>query len=372
MQSGIQPILFWGSGTDGGAGIPRYHQNQNLFCACVLALIFGLLIPITEWPDAMDHLSRRVAQQTIYPPDLSSLYASLTTPPLNGEHRFFSDHYMYQPLSRYFLANLERLPFVLAAIVALYFVAAKVEIELLLFCPPLIFSLVAPSQEVIAIFILLAAAIISHKHVAAAVLLAVLSIAIDRSMAPSGVFLVFYATVPIFRAIVLERKVVAIAGVCLLIGASLLSPLDLIGDADNKSRLILGLTVEDIRDGAQHGRQKFLALAASTMGLYGWMSIRPFPFWIYYPAIMLLFAIGFLVSQPSQQGLFMALLLLSCAVLWLMPSLSQARYFPLLTVVFWGKVLRGALAIKIKPVALYILVTLASAAGCVVSLANAL
>lgn len=372
MQSGFQSIFFWSGGADGGASILRHHRNQNLLFACVLALIFGLLIPITEWPDAMDHLSRKATQQTIYPPDLSSLLASLPTPILNGEHRFFADHYMYQPQSRYFLVNLERLPFVLTAIVALYLLASKVDIELLLFCPPLIFSLAAPSQEVIAIYILLVAAIISHKHVTAAVLLAVLSIAIDRSMAPSAAFLVLYAAVPLFRAIVLERKAVAIAGVLLLIGASLVSPLDLISGADNTSRLILGLTVEDIRDGAQHGGQKFLALAASTMGLYGWMSIRPFPLWIYYPAIMLLFAVGFLASQPSQQSLFLALLLLSCGVLWLMPPLSQARYFPLLTVVFWGIVLRGALAVKIKPIALYILVIMASAAGCVASLANAL
>lgn len=364
--------LFSYEGTAEGDGISPCVRQQSLICACVLAVIFILLVPVMEWPDAMDHISRRLAQQTWYPLDLFSLYATLPSPESSGGHGYFADHYMYQPLPAYFWVNLERLPVVLAIIVGLSVLAAKNGSALLLFCPPLIYSLAAPSQEVIAISLLLAAAIISHRSPLGTVLLVALSVAIDRSMAPSGVFVVLFAVVTPFRSMVLDLKLVVVIGMLLLIGTSLLSPLDMIGDVDHKTKLILGLTAEDIRDGSENGGHNLFALAASTMGLYGWMSIRPFPYWIYYPIIAALFTVGFVTSVPSRKSLFVALFMVSYLVLWLMPTLSQARYYPLLTLAFWGMVVSGVRAVKIQPVALFGFVITASAAGCIASLLNAL
>lgn len=372
MQWRHQLTFLPGEGVASGAGISQRLNYQDLVFACVLAVIFALLVPVTEWPDAMDHIARRLAEQTIYPPDIFSSFVGLQKPVLNGEHSVFADHYMYRPFSGYFGINLERLLVVLALIGGLHLLATKTNSGLLLFCPPLIYSLVAPSQEVVAIAILLAAAVISRKCAAGAVLLTALSVAIDRSMVPNAAFLALYAVVSPFRSVVTDRRVVLLAGLLLLITTSLVSPLDLIGVVDNKTRLVFGFTVEDIRDGAEHGRHKFLALAASTMGLYGWLSIRPFPFLIYYPVIILLFTVGFVSSQPPRQSIFIALFLLSYLVLWLIPSLAQARYYPLLTLAFWSMVISGAQAIKISLIAFYGFVTLTTAAGCVVSLLNAM
>jgi hypothetical protein len=343
----------------------RYH---DLVFSCLLAVTFLALVPVVEWPDALDHIARRVAQQTYYPPDIFSIYASLPVPALNGEHIFFGDHYMYRPLVAYFGVNLERLPIVVMAILGLYWLASKVEKAHLLFCPPIIYAWAGPSQEAVAIFLLVVAVVIWHKHEVVAALLALLSLLIDRSMAPSAAFFLLYAALPSFRAMVLNVRVMMVIGALLIVGANLISPLDLIGAADNKTKLILGLTVEDVRDSAQHGGRKYLALAASTMGLYGWMSIRPFPFWIYYPVITLLFVVGFLTSQRAQQSLFIALLALTGLVLWLMPTLSQARYYPLLALSFWGMVISGAQAARIKPAAVFAFVIAGSAAGCLASL----
>lgn len=344
----------------------------DLVFSCLLAVIFIALIPLVEWPDAWDHIARRLAHQTYYPPDILSDYANLPEAVLNGGHIFFGDQYMYRPLGAYFWANLERLPIVVMALLVLYWLASKVDNAHLLFCPPIIFALAGPSQEAIAICLLLVAVVIRHKYQVGAALLAVLSLLIDRSMAPSAAFFLLYAGLPSVRAIVLNFRVMMVIGVLLIVGTNLISPLDLIGDSDNKTKLILGLTVEDVRDATQHGGQKYLALASSTMGLYGWMSIRPFPFWIYYPLIMLLFSVGFLTSQRAQQSLFIALLTLTAFVLWLMPTLSQARYYPLLALSFWAMVISGAQAAKINPVIIFMFVIAASAAGCLVSLLRAM
>ncbi len=108
------------------------------------------------------------------------------------------------------------------------------------------------------------------------------------------------------------------------------------------------------------------------MGLYGWMSIRPFPFFLYYPVISLLFLVGFLSSPAPRQSFFAALLLLSFLVLWIIPTLAQARYYPLLALVFWGMVVSGAQKMKIHPVWLFVFVLLATAAGCGLTLVNML
>lgn len=350
----------------------RYLRYCDLVFSCLLAVIFIAVIPIVEWPDAWDHITRRLAHQTYYPPDLLSDYVNLPAPVPNGEHIFFGDHYMYLPLGSYFGVNLERLPIVVMTLFVLYWLASKVENAHLLFCPPIIFALAGPSQEAIAILMLLFAVVIRHKYQVGAALLAILSMLIDRSMTPSAVFFLLYVALPSVRAIALNFRLMVIIGVLLIVGTNLISPLDLIGDTENKTKLILSLTVEDVRDAAQHGGQKYLALAASVMGLYGWMSIRPFPFWIYYPLIMLLFSVGFLTSQRAQQSLFIALLSLTIVVLWLMPTLSQARYYPLLALSFWAMVISGARAAKINPSIIFMFAIAASAAGCLVSLLKAM
>ncbi len=373
-RGGIPPLpsLLADECVASGVCLSQRFRFHDLVFACALVVIFTLLVSVMEWPDAMEHISRKLTQQTTYPFDFFSSYANLQAPVLNGDHSVFADHYMYLPRSSYFWINLERLPLVLMIVAALYLLANRVGGTLLLFCPPLIYSLAAPSQEVIAISIVLFAVIVLRRYPAFALLLAFLSMQIDRSMVPSAIFITLFAVASPFRTAVTNQRVILSVGLLLVIATSFVSPLDLIGAADNKIKLGFGFTAEDIKDTAQFGQRKLFALAASTMGLFGWMSVRPFPFWLYYPSIIFLFIVGFATSNSQRKSIFIALCLLSYLVLWLFPSFAQARYYPLLTLAFWGMVISGAQAIRIAPIFLYTFVATTTAAGCIVSLLGAI
>ncbi len=350
----------------------RHFRYLDLFFACVLIITFTLFVPITEWPDAMEHVSRKVQEQTFYPFDFFVIFENLPYPNLNNTYIVFADEYMYRPVAEYFFINLQRLPIVLGLILGLYLLVRITNGSLLFFCPPLIYSLIAPSQEIFAIFILLAGLVLSYKSKLGAILFAVLSVLIDRSMVPNATFLCLFVVSTPFRAIVTDRKFTVLAGVFMLVVTSFLSPLDLINWTGGDINLFFNITSWDVIAAAEVGQSKLLALTASTMGLYGWLSIRPFPFWIYYPAITLLFAVGFAISKPSVQSVFISLFLVSYLVLWLIPSLGQARYYPLQTLAFWSMVISGVRAVKINLIAFYCLTTLATAIGCFISFYKAI
>jgi hypothetical protein len=354
-------------------GFPsRYSRYLDLFFAYVLVITFTVFVPITEYPDALEHISRKQQGQTFYPFDIFLALEELSIPTLNNTYSIFADQYMYLPAADYFLINLQRLPIVLGLILGIYLLVRITKGRLLFFCPPLIYSLIAPSQEVFAIIAILASLVLSYKSRLGAILFAVLSVLIDRSMAPSATFLLLYVVAHPFRAVVTNRKFTLLASVFIIFVTSILSPLDLIGWADGDTNLFFNITSWDIIAAAEVGQNKFLALAASTMGLYGWLSIRPFPFWIYYPVITLLFVVGFVISKPSVQSIFISLFLVSYLVLWLIPSLGQARYYPLQTIAFWSMVISGARAVKINLIAYYCFITLATVAGCLISFSKAI
>lgn len=352
--------------------LSQRFRYLDLIFTCVLSIIFSLFVPVVEWPDAMDHISRRLQQETWYPFDIFSSFENLYLPTLNNAYSFFSDQYMYRSIVNYFLINLERLPVVLALVIGLHLFVRRTKGSILLFCPPLVYSIIAPSQEVVGIFILLVAVALTHKYVIGAVILAVLSMAVDRSMIPNATFLCLYLLVSPFRTVVTDRKLILLTGLLLLVVTSFLSPLDLIDYVENDLNLTYSITSWDIISAGQVGENKYLALVASTMGLYGWLSIRPFPFWIYYPAIAMLFVVGFATSKHSVQSIFISLSLVSFLVLWLLPSLGQARYYPLQTLAFWSMVISGAQVVKINLVGFCCFVTLATAAGCFISIFNAI
>lgn len=348
----------------------KKYRYSDLVFACGLAVIFAVLVPVTEWPDSVDHIMRRLDSQTIYPFKCFFEYFDYSVPESRGEHIFFADHYIFQPNLSHFFMNAGQLLVALVFIFSLFLLAAKVGGGLTLFCPPLIFSMIAPSQEVIAIFLLVSALLTIVKLPGISLVLAVLSAAVDRSMAPNAAFIVLYLLIPSFRLLVSNFRWMLIAGVFVVFVLNLTSPADLVAQVDDDLGLVFGLTIHDIRYNSQYGGQNILALAASTMGLFGWMSIRPFPFWIYYPLIISLFIIGFSVIPSENKGIFTALLLVSFFVMWLFPPLSQARYYPLLSMAFWSIVVSGARIIKINRHFLYLFVSSSVAAGCVFSIFN--
>lgn len=350
----------------------RNFRYLDLFFACVLSVTFMLFVPITEWPDGWEHISRKQEGQTFYPFDIFLTLEELSSPTLNNTYSIFADQYMYRPTVDYFLINLQRLPIVLGLILGMYLLVRITKGRLLFFCPPLIYSLISPSQEALAITVILIALVLSCKSKLNAILLAVLSVLIDRSMVPSATFLCLYIVASPFRAVVTSRSFTLLAGGFILVVTSFLSPLDLLAWIDSDINQFLNITVWDVIAAAEVGQNKFLALAASTMGLYGWLSIRPFPFWVYYPVIALLFAVGFAISKPYVQSIFISLFLVSCLMLWLMPSLGQARYYPFQTIAFWSLVISGAQAIRINLIAFYCFIILATVTGCLIAFSNAI
>jgi hypothetical protein len=76
-------------------------------------------------------------------------------------------------------------------------------------------------------------------------------------------------------------------------------------------------------------------------GLYGWMSLRPFPWPVYYSIIIFFFIYGFYKSDRYKKILFVLFLFSSLITLKIIPPVSQARYFPILTLLYWESVLTG-------------------------------
>jgi hypothetical protein len=362
----------------GASGISIAHEISishrlvffDLVFSSLLIIIFMALVPIVEWPDAMDHIERRLANETIYPFDFFSLLSQIDYPTLNRHHNFFSDQHIYQLSPDNLFINLERLPIILFFCFTIYGFAKRFGSGLILFCPPLIFSLAAPSQEVVAILMLLIAVVVQRKLAIGTVLFSLLAMVFDRSMVPNATFLILYSVSAAFRALVLNRRSVLVLGLFLLIFSKLFSPLVLIDLLNETKITFYGFAVSDLDGLSQFGQSNLLALIVSTMGLYGWLSIRPFPFFIYYLGLAYLFLVGFLSSQPKTQSLFIALFLVSYCVLWLLPPLAQARYYPLLSMMFWGIIMEGVIFVKMDLRYFYIFVIAMTGLGCLIPFLN--
>jgi hypothetical protein len=98
---------------------------------------------------------------------------------------------------------------------------------------------------------------------------------------------------------------------------------------------------KDIIYNKQFGQNNYLALLFSLSGLYGWMSLRPFPWPAYYSIIIIFFIYGFYKSDRYKKILFVLFIFSSLITLEIIPSVGQARYFPILTLLYWESVLTG-------------------------------
>lgn len=354
----------------------KSSHTLSQLCLCfsiLMAISFLVFLPILEWPDAIDHIERKLIGVAFYPPDGLLLHVGDTV----GAQRtssggYFSDSWMFLFNLDLFLINFERLPYVLAIIICLYYAAETFHQKLLLFCPPYIFSLCAPSQEVFALATLVAAFFISDKWPFIGIILALLSTLIDRSMVPNAFFLVAYIAFPFFRQCTEKFLVSSLVLISLIMLTSLISFGQLFSGIHGSEPILYGMSIDDALYTAKYGSHNFLALAASTMGLYGWMSIRPFPFFIYYPTICALFIIGFYCSKPKDKSFFLSVLSVSIVTLWVLPSLSQARYYPLLTLAAWKLLYNGSCRLGIRPLYFYTYVLLATTSGLVLTILNEL
>lgn len=336
----------------------------------ILALIFLILIPITEWPDAYTNILRSSDGLKFYPPNATYLLKTIEhLESIRGEENiFFKDAYKFVPQVNLFLANLSRVPLVVCMILISYSLAKKWREYDLPLTPPLVFSLCNPSQESVAIFTLLCAFFIMVRHKYISTLLCILSVTIDRSMAPNAAFLILINILPYARLVLSSPKWILLVAFILIFLTQRYQAIDIFSAPYFSKFELLGITHWDVKYNADFGKNNIYALAASVMGLYGWMSIRPFPYWIYYPVVAIFFMLGFKKSDWSRRGLFLALLLVSYLTIWLLPPVSQARYYPLLTISFWSIITLGVGDLKLNPAKFHIFILVSTCTGCCVAL----
>lgn len=335
--------------------------------AIVFALAFAVLIPITEWPDAITNISRSADGSKFYPTHALEIL-SMIDQPKNIQFTFFSDKLLYTPKLEYLIANFIRLPIVLLMIIVLCKLAQKSNDYILPLAPPLVFSLCSPSQESIAVFILLSAFFISGRDKVITALLCMLSVTLDRSMAPNAFFLALITISPHLRLLATSPKWAIPISFILIFLTQKYHAIHIFNNAHFSELSFLGISHWDVAYNSSAGKYNLYALASSLMGLYGSMSIRPFPFWLYYPAIAFLFILGFLSSSWSRRSMFLSLLLISYMTMWLLPPISQARYYPLLALSFWSIIFSGIEFIKMSPIKIYVAIFFSTVAGCLAGL----
>ena len=315
-------------------------SSKNSFANYFMMFVFVMLIPLQEWPDTSIHFER----ETIYSELFINIiqFFNLSYPKFipSGDFSFFSDKFIYQTFTGDRVINLFKLIF----IIPLFFIMNKFSSSLinknLPFAPPFIFSLLASSLEPFAISLVVISFLYAKAgKVFVAILLGYLSTLIDRSMLPSFISIIVLCTYFAFNN---KAKFYILISVLFYFIFTLyiisLSPIATLDPILN----IYGITNEDIIYNAQFGQNNTYALMASLSGLYGWMSLRPFHWIVYYGIVLFCFALGFYKNSNSKKIEFLIFLIPTMIVLYLLPPLSQARYYPILILLFWENILLGA------------------------------
>jgi hypothetical protein len=211
------------------------------------------------------------------------------------------------------------------------------------FSPPLIFALLASSLEPFAIsFVIISFFCVKAKKLFFGILLGFIATIIDRSMLPTFIGIIALCAYLEFNNRVKFYIIILIILYFIfsfyIFSSSLKAPL-------NPILNYYGVTADDLIYNNQFGDNNIYSLIISLSGLYGWMSLRPFPWIFYYGIIILCFAIGYLKTSNSNKIEFIIFLIPTLIVLYLMPPLSQARYYPILILLFWENILLGAKSI---------------------------
>lgn len=303
-------------------------------------LIFMVGHGIYEWPDGFDQVEKSLLGDSYYPLaiGIESKHHGIEN---SGIHKFFSDTNMYKVDQMPIWLNIYRAPFVLLFILFLFFIAYKINSKIFAFSPPLIFALAQPSQEALAIFVLVTGLIILEKWPKLAIIILISSTIVDRSMVPNALALIIYRYFIPLRGLLENYKSGILIALVLLLATRYIAPYEVLGSVLPAGFEFYSISLDDINYNSEYGGNNIYALAASLMGLYGWMSIRPQPFVIYYTLIGLLFMNGLFKANKQLMGLFWLALITSILTMWLLPPLSQARYYPLLCLVFWRLITDG-------------------------------
>lgn len=323
------------------------RAGVNVVLSLTLMLIFFIGHSIHEWPDAHDQIERSISGEKFYPP-ASVVDSYAESPVLSNTHTFFSSTHMYAPSGFPIAENVYRAPFVIAFILLICYVFQVSGFKYASFSPPLIFALAQPSQEAFAIFIFVMGFVLieSRRILGFAILL--LSTFIDRSMVPSVILLFFINFVP-FALDYIKRPRLGLF-VCFFVAflSKNIKPFHFLSELTSIDISFYNLSLDDVVYNSNFGERNIEALAASVMGLYGWMSIRPEPFWLYYLVVIIAFFYGFAKTDDETKSMFYASLTISILTMWILPPISQARYYPILCIVFWRVIYNGLYASAVE------------------------
>jgi len=311
------------------------HSFSNYF----ILLIMVFLIPMQEWPDNNEYWNIN----QIYSNALAAvIYIYGITPPSfesSLNHSFFSDSFMFLSQWSDHLINLSKLILIIPSLYILNILSTSVVNRPLPFAPPFIFSILSVSLEPIAIILITASyLLLLSRRIMLALFIAFIATLIDRSMAVTLSGIIIYAAYIQFRIKLRYIFLIIFIFILLALSPSIIFFENTFYDILN----FYGISKQEIVYNNQFGKNNILALIASLSGLYGWMSIRPTPWILYYTVIILLFIFGFIKADHEKKIEFLFFLIPTLAVLYILPPLSQARYFPILTLLYWETLLTGA------------------------------
>lgn len=305
------------------------HSSSNY----LLIIIFAVLVPFAEWPDSSQHWNSKFFYANLI--DILRQIFKIEDPFFikKSSNYYFSGTYFFY--SNFFDSiNLLKLIFIIPMFYFLNLISLKYNKQVIIFSPPYIFSLLNISNEPFSIFLItLSYIFLISKKFFFSFLLITCSTLIDRSALPSLFTIVFIIIYTNFNF----KKIfffIIFFSFCLFFIFNLNLLLDFFLSFFN-------LTEKDFITSSQFGKYNYFSLFLTLSGLYGWLSLKPFLWLLYYMIISFFFIIGFLKSDNKKKFFFITSLSFSFLTLYFLPSLGQARYFPILILLYWELIFIG-------------------------------
>jgi hypothetical protein len=308
-------------------------SSINFFANIFLIFIFILFIPYQEWPDATQHFSSNTFYSKTYRLILDFFNIENMDFIRSKEVGYFSGNFFFLSEAKHYWINAVKLIF----IIPLFYILNKLSWSLLgkniVFAPPLIFSILQPAIESVSIFVIIISFIFYRSgNIYFSIVIGFLATLVDRSMVPSFCFIILLIFFLQIKNLTMPK---------LLFLFLIIIAIVFLSNVQNYVFNFYNLSFADIIYLNTNKDNSFLKLLLSLSGLYGWMSLRPAPWLLYYFVIILFFIYGLTkIDRHKKFELFTSLFVVSFFLL-LMPALHQARYYPLLIILFWETVLVG-------------------------------
>lgn len=306
-----------------------------------LILVFVFLIPFEEWPDTNTYFVRDYFYSNYLNSMINFFDIKIPNFDTSSSFKFFSDKYIFNSNASGIYINIFKIPIAFSLLFIINFYSHKYLRGPIIFSPVFIFSILSISNEPFAITLITVAFIMSmSKKIYLPIFLSVLAVLIDRSMVTTFLGLLIYLSVINLSSNFIKISFIIIISIFFTILLLIISYLNI--PIINNILLLFGISDDVIIYNQLSGQNNIPALIASVSGLYGWMSLRPSPWFLYYPLVFVLFLVGILSSDSDSKFTFVCFLIPIIFTLILLPPLSQARYFPVFTILCWQSIMLGS------------------------------